>query len=146
MWRAREVDRALDLIDHLGPTSHYVAAVSDDDELGEMLAERSGNGGPALTEWSTEVQHLAVIADVLLSLRASFLQANGAKGVQTPKPLPRPSTAAQRWRDTKRNDVRSFLRSRLLPGELAQPAPLLRPDEFVDGSGEHDQHDQHNDE
>lgn len=124
MWRAREFDRLLDLIDHLPSTSHYVAAVTDDDELGEYLAGRPTSSTPSLTEWSSEVQHLAVIADALLSLRSLFLQANGGKGVQTPKPLPRPSTAAQRYRERSSRDVRAFLRSRLLP---AAPAPLLPP-------------------
>lgn len=101
-----------------------MAAVSQDDEVAAQLAKRApstGEAGPALTEWSAEVQHLAVIADALLSLRSLFLQVNGAKGVKPPPPLPRPTTALQRAKRAQRDAVRSHVMSRLLPGTRGVP-------------------------
>ena len=125
LWRRREVERALDLIEHLPPTSHYAAAVHGDDELAEYLATQAPSSrAPPLTEWSAEVQQLTVIADVLNSLRAAFLQANGAKGVKPPPPQPRPVTAAQRWKRAQREAVQDHIMSRLLPGDRRHPRAL----------------------
>lgn len=126
LWRNRESARALDLLEFLPPTSHYVNAVAQDDELAAELAkhesdEKPASSGPSLTEWSAEVQHLAVIADALLSLRALFLQANGAKGVTPPSPLPTPQTARQRVKRAERNAVREHVMSKLLPAPDETP-------------------------
>lgn len=135
LWRRREVERVLDLVDHLPSTSNYTAAVHDDDEVAEFLAQQQAEtrpSGPPLTQWSAEVQHLAVIADALHSIRALFLQANGAKGVKPPPPMPRPDTASSRWRTRERDDVREHVMSRLLPGRREPLALTEHPHQHDD--------------
>lgn len=100
-FRARRWRRLLNLIDGLPATSDYRSALADDDEVAEVAVASSGGGSaaPPLSEWTTEVSLLHLIADQLAQLFALTAAANSKDGqYRPPRLLPRPETAFTRAR------------------------------------------------
>lgn len=97
LWRERRVRKTLNLLARLPRQSHYKAALASDDEVVALMPESLGDYRPPLTEWSPEVEHLAVIADAVRALPAVISASAGVKnGPAVPKSLPRPDTAWER--------------------------------------------------
>lgn len=113
-------DAILDFLEHLPSTSAYHSAVADDEDLAREILD-GGEGGdqaprpPRLSEFGPEVQALAEIRDVLASLLAVTVKANGGKPSKA-KPYPRPVTALQRVKRRARMVAHSDLVRRVLPG------------------------------
>lgn len=90
------------LIDGLPLTSHYAAAMANDEEyIRSVIAANGGQmpeskrQGPALTVWSQEASTLATIADLLKANNSLLVKINSKPGAAAPKvePEPRPHTA-----------------------------------------------------
>lgn len=117
LWRTRQARRALNLIDHLPPTSHYLAAVANDEDVARQILARgqapTPSAHPPLTEWTPEVAAMVALTDALLSFRWVFMRFNGAK-VPAPQPQARPQTALQRVKARQREDRNRMLSQRLL--------------------------------
>lgn len=100
-YRRREWRKLLNLIDHLPRASHYRAAVANDEQLAERVAEQmvgkeSEPMAPPLDEWSTDSELLAAIFDRLgnlLQVHVASIPGNKAPQIS---PWLRPVTAMQR--------------------------------------------------
>lgn len=96
-WRSRRWRRLLNVIDGLRRTSHFVQAISDDDEYADMLAtqppERSR--GPQLLDYSPEREALDMVVDRLGEVLQTLVAVNGGKPPKI-RPVRRPDTAADR--------------------------------------------------
>lgn len=106
------------MINHLPRTSHFVAAIAQDEEAAEAALDHDDRdpalAGPHLTEWTPEVQALYGLADRLGTLIQVTLAAGGAK---QPKPLPswpRPRLAIDRVRERRRHQKHQRLVDRVL--------------------------------
>jgi hypothetical protein len=100
-WRARRWRRLLNLIDGLPSNSQYMQALLNDDEYCEALVTTDApSAGPALADWSPEVDQLARVTDLLQQLIRAFISANGGKGGKF-RPAPRPETGIERARRRK---------------------------------------------
>lgn len=125
MWRDRLTPRqALTLIDQLPSHSRYVAAVHEDEELIEHLADQlDDEDGPSppppLTEWSAEVERLTLIADRLGELITLLAAVNSKKKPQPYRHLPRPVTARQRAERRRRERKRDLIAERLAAARAA---------------------------
>lgn len=98
------LDRILDLPD---PYSRFREAMSEDEEMAELLLEleeqRGDDEGPSATLRYSQVglnEHLLMSIDMgIKALRAEAPFVNGAKGKPTyPEPWPLPETAVERLR------------------------------------------------
>ena len=69
-----------------------------------------------ISEWSTQVELLSVIADRLGELIAAHAATKGAK-VKPPRPMPRPVTALQRVERRRRETKHRALAARVLPAD-----------------------------
>lgn len=110
----------MDFLEHLPSTSAYHAALAQDEELAGELVESGDEQAvkprpPDLTEWGPDVQVLAEVRDLLASLLAVTVKANGGKPPK-PTPYPRPETALQRVKQRVRFARHSELVRRVLPG------------------------------
>lgn len=114
LWRKRRWRLLLNVIDHLPSTSHFIAAVADDDELAEN-SPPPRSGPPALRDWTPEVQYLVALYDRLGELIATVASANSTKRVKPPKPYPRPVTAYDRVRGRRRWKQHQWLVEQLKP-------------------------------
>jgi len=125
VWRDRLTPRqALTLIDQLPSHSRYVAAVHEDEELIEHLADQLDDEGPSppppLTDWTPEVERLTAIIDRLGELIAVTAAANSKQGkVRPPKPSPRPVTAVDRARRRRRERKHAIVQQRLAAARAA---------------------------
>lgn len=102
----------------MGRTSHFIAAVADDDELAEQQAAgKAPAGSPTvpMTEFGPDVERLNVIADRLGELISLEVAKATQKKPRPIKPYPRPVTAAQRAASRRRYEKFDQLRKRLLP-------------------------------
>lgn len=136
-WRARRWSRLLAVIDRLPGHSHYSAAVSNDKEHAELVAqaieERKASGevpednGPALTSWTPEVAALTAVLDAVNQVRYAVVAVqHGKKAGEPPKASKRPITAlekASRVAEHKRRQrSHETLVGRLLPRKAAVKA------------------------
>jgi len=104
-------DHLTRILHRLPMGSHFRAAVADDDELAEELAEihgplhqRKGSPRPPLTEWTRQVAYLHKISNQLSYLAwAEFASQAGKKRGTPPKGEKGPETADERV------DFRDFL-------------------------------------
>lgn len=104
---------ALTLIDHLPRTSAYAQALAQDDEL----AEADESAGPrviSLTEWSPEVEALAVVVDRLADVANCIIGTAGGRPSRV-APYPRPVTAFDRARARRRREAAIELERKLFP-------------------------------
>lgn len=128
LWRGRITPRqVLNLIDRLPRHSHYVAALADDDELADQLADQDDEDkgpppAPPLTEFGPVEERLTLIADRLGELLRAFAAANSKKKPPPYKPLARPVTARQRARRRRRE-----AKHELVTARLAEAAASGRP-------------------
>jgi hypothetical protein len=106
----------LDYVEHLPRTSAYHAAVADDDELAEMLADQpeAASSPPRLSEFGPDVQVLAEIRDLLASLIGVQIARAGKKPKKI-KPYPRPVSAIERVRKRRQYATHRSLVERLKP-------------------------------
>lgn len=107
------------LIDHLPRTSNYRAAVASDEELATELLDGPDlpeSTTPPLTEWSAEVEALAVVVDRLWEVCNTIAASVGGKPSQV-KRYPRPVTAFDRVRARLREAEAARLESMLFPPE-----------------------------
>lgn len=106
---------ALNLVDHLPRTSAYSQAVSQDDELAEDVADHaSARRQVALTEWSPEVEALAVVVDRLADVANTIIGVAGGHPSRVPR-YPRPVTAFDRVRARRLREAAKDLESKLFP-------------------------------
>lgn len=122
MWRTRRWRRLLNIIDHLPRTSHFVAAMADDDELAEQLPEPDGDGSPPLTEYSPVVERLDLIVDRLGEVVTAVVNTVAKKPRKPPRPQRRPQTARDRARLKRRK-----MRHALILQRLKEAAETGRP-------------------
>lgn len=106
--------RLLNLIDHLPRTSAFSHAQSQDDELAEQAPESDAEPGVPLTEWSPEVEALAVVVDRLADVANAVIASQGGKPTRV-QPYPRPVTAFDRVRAKRRDKAYVDLKSKLFP-------------------------------
>lgn len=136
VWRGRITARqVLNLIDRLPRDSHFVAALADDDELADQLADDEGEPlpPPPLTEWSPVVDRLTTVVDLLGQLVAVTANAGGAK-VKPPPPAPRPVTARHRAKQRRREFKRHLVSTRL--SEAAAAGRPTMADVVADATGQ----------
>ncbi|GAA2812770.1 hypothetical protein [Saccharopolyspora taberi] len=96
--------RLFRILNQLPRTSHFHAAVHNDDERVSTLIGRDGDEKegarpprPPLETWTQEAELLALIADLLAHQRADFAQVHSKHHRwRAPKPTPRPETACER--------------------------------------------------
>ncbi|WP_289009968.1 hypothetical protein [uncultured Thermomonospora sp.] len=122
VWRSRLTPRqVLVLIDQLPRHSRYLAAVADDDEVADQLADEPDGPPPPppLTEWSAEVERLTLIADRLGELITLFAAVNSKKKPPPYRNLPRPVTARQRAERRRRERKRDLIAERLAAARAA---------------------------
>ncbi|TDD97646.1 hypothetical protein [Actinomadura rubrisoli] len=107
----------LDFLQHLPSTSAYSAALAEDEDLAKELLDEPDRAPspPRLTEFGPEVQALAEVRDLLASVLAVLVKANGGKP-QKPKPYPRPVTALQKLKRRMRYSRHLDVVRRVLPG------------------------------
>lgn len=107
VWRARQARKALNLLARLPRQSQYKAALAADDEMVALLPDvEGGEYRPPLTEWSPEVEHLAVIADAVRSLPSVIAASAGVKnGPAVPKSMPRPDSAWERLKAKRQRNT-----------------------------------------
>lgn len=92
----------LNLIDHLPASSHYVAAIADDEEAAALVDPADKKpAAPPLTDFGPEVRALAQIHDRLGVLVQAVTASSGAKAPKM-QPYPRPRTALDRARTRRR--------------------------------------------
>lgn len=128
LWRARQWNTLLAYIDRLPGWSNYYAAVANDPEHAEMVAqamlegeerEDSSQTGPPLTSWTPEVAALTRLIDTVKALHYIIPASQGDKKVQPPPPEPRPVTALDTARKRASYEARkakhNALAARLLP-------------------------------
>lgn len=100
LWKSREFRRLLNLIDGLPLTSHYAAAMANDEEyIRAVLKANSGelpksSASPSLTVWTQEAATLASLVDAVRANTAVLVKINSKPGASIPevKPEPRPVT------------------------------------------------------
>lgn len=112
----------LNLIERLPRNSHYIEAVSDDDEVARAMAglpERPPQR--RLREWSVEVELLVAIAERLGVNIQSVLAAGGVKKPPRFDALPRPKTAMDRQRSAARHERHRSIVARVLPDQQGHP-------------------------
>ena len=129
LWRTRRWNTLLALIDRLPRHSLYYEAVANDPEHAAMVAESMEAGderedpgatsGPPLSTWTPEVEAIVRLTDVVKALHVIIPASQGAKGLQDPKPEPRPRTALEAARRAsqykRRMAEHNALAARLLP-------------------------------
>lgn len=117
MWRARRWRELLNYIDRLPSASHFIRALSEDDEYAEAVIASRGDRdepyAPALSEWTPEVDLLARISDGIGSLIAMYSSAHGS--TVRPAPAPRPRTAFERVRARMAMTRHTKLAAKVLP-------------------------------
>lgn len=116
----------MNLIEHLPPTSHYMAAVLNDEEVAEQAAAAEVARGEVerydgeplplpLTAWTPEVQLLTKVVEKVAEQTAILIAVNSKDGkFKAPKPEPRPLTALQKARAQVREQRRRFEHSNLM--------------------------------
>ena len=129
-WRARRWRTLIDTIDRLPGHSHYSAAMANDEEYAQIVADahaarkRDGNEpkdpGPALTTWSPEVAALTQVLDAVNQVRYAVVAVQaGKKAGEPPKPARRPQTALEkamrRAEYDRRKSAHESLVARVLP-------------------------------
>lgn len=117
MYIARRWRLLLNIVDHLPRTSHFIAAVADDDELAELQA--AGNApsyAPTvpMTEYTPEAERLSALIDVMRELLSLEIGKATRKKPRRVQPYPRPVTAAQRVARKRKYEKFLDLRKRLL--------------------------------
>lgn len=118
LWRARRWRTLLNIVEHLPSTSHFVAAMADDDEAAELLPEPRP-GPPALTEFGPVEQRLTLIADRLGEVVTAVYNTVAKKPQKPPPPLPRPETAHDRLRRSRRRARHNLVLDRLREAQAA---------------------------
>lgn len=89
--------------------------MAEDDELAaELAGEQFPRRLPPLSEWSPEVEVLAVVADRLAEVANTIIGVNGGKPSRV-QPMPRPVTAIDRARARLRREAADELERRLFP-------------------------------
>lgn len=115
LWRARRWRKLLNLIDQLPRDSHYVEAQLDDEELAAlMLTLPAPAASRRMSEWTPEVEALAVVIDRLTEVIAVQIAAAGGTA-PTFQAYLRPATAADRVRARERMANHRALVARLIP-------------------------------
>jgi hypothetical protein len=105
----------LNIIDHLPRTSHYVAAVADDDEVAEQSVGQNAAPTVPLTEFGPLEERLNVMIDRFGELISLEVAKATQKKPRPVKPYPRPVTASQRAAQRRKYQRFDELRKRLLP-------------------------------
>lgn len=115
--------RVLSLIDRLPQASRFAAAVANDEEHVEMILEAQKDQpeseySPPLSTWGTTNEQLAAVRDLLETLIAVTIQANGGKARRV-KPSPRPRTkfaeAAEKMAVARHKSIVARVRTRPSP-------------------------------
>ncbi|MFF4547255.1 hypothetical protein ACFY1J_24015 [Streptomyces sp. NPDC001406] len=122
LWRTRRWRFLLNLIDHLPRTSHFVAAMADDDELAEQLPEPEGDTHPSLIEYSPVVERLDLVVDRLGEVFTAVVNGYAKKKQKPPRAQRRPQTARDRARLKRRK-----MRHALILARLKEAADTGRP-------------------
>lgn len=110
----------LNLIDHLPSNSNYLAAIADDDELADQQSGEAAPRPPRLTEWSPEVQGIAVLADRVGELIRVMIAQGGRRPPKIPH-YPRPVTASERAKQRRKLATHRELVARVLPHKRDEP-------------------------
>lgn len=134
LWRARRWRFLLDIIDRLPSHSWYSAAVAEDEEHAQMLAEslaaRPHSGaaedkGPPLTTWTPEVAVLTSILDAVNRVQYATIAAqHGKKAGEPPKASRRPQTALERAMKAAEYRRRKAAHEALVARVLPQKQPV----------------------
>lgn len=118
MWRSRQLNRILRLINQLPQASRFNAAVANNPEHVEQIVAATGGQqseySPPLSEWHIENDQLATVADKLDILIGTLIAVNGGKPGKT-QPSPRPKTAFKDARMKIRKAQHKRLVARMLP-------------------------------
>lgn len=113
LWRYRRWRFLLNLIEHLPRTSHFVAAMADDEELAEQLPEPQGESHPPLTEYSPVVERLDLVVDRLGEVVTAVVNTVAKKPRKPPRAQRRPQTARERLKLKRRKAKHALLLKRL---------------------------------
>lgn len=96
----------------------YKAAIVDDEELAERLAEIEPAKSFGMAEWTPERALLTVAVEWLQALYSITVAANSKNGKGPPvKPMPRPVTAVDRWEKRRSAEIGRTLLAQLLPDD-----------------------------
>ncbi|MEU4218123.1 hypothetical protein [Actinoplanes sp. NPDC026623] len=129
LWQQRRWRRLLNVIDALPRNSHFVEALSDDEQLAEHLLDRppagAGRLAASMSQFSPELEMATHTYDRLGELIQAVTAAAGGKPPKIPA-YPRPRTAADRIRKRRARAQHRNLVARLLP-HGPQPAPPRPP-------------------
>lgn len=108
----------MNVIDGLRRTSHFVQAISDDDEYADMLASQppERSHGPKLLDYTPEREALDMVIDRLGQLIQTTIAVTGNKAPKYP-PMARPDTAADRASRRRALLQHQSLVARLLPNK-----------------------------
>jgi hypothetical protein len=120
LWRSRRWRYLLNLIDHLPADSHFMEAVSLDEEHARAMVKMSEGMdkkpyAPPMSQWSMTANLLAVLIDEVRALRHITLAVNSKQKPQPPNLYPRPQTAFDKVRLQEREAKHRALVARMLP-------------------------------
>lgn len=105
-------------MEQLPAHGRYKAAIADDDELAQRMAELPVSKSFGMHEWTPERALLTVIVEWLQALYSITVAANSTNGKGPPvKPMPRPVTAVDRWEKRRSTEIGRSLLAQLLPHE-----------------------------
>jgi hypothetical protein len=129
-WRSRRWRRLLNVIDHLPRNSHYVEAVSLDEQVAERILNMPDDSVSRprrrMSEYSVVVETLSLLTDRVSELIGTVAASKGLKPRKIP-PAPRPETATERLRSQRRRVTHRRLVSKLLPHKATEPEPVAAP-------------------
>jgi len=123
LWRTRQWDRLLALIERLPAKSHFHSAIlTDEDYLHDALSRQPkhtddddpGYDRVGLTRWTPEVRVLADLVDELRALRATVVAVAGGPAKE-PSRYDRPRTALDKVRFNLSRERHEKLVNRILP-------------------------------
>jgi hypothetical protein len=105
----------LNLIDHLPRHSFFNEARANDPELAEFLANQEpAEHQERLSNWNSEVEILAIIADRLTLVANVIARTAGATSDLRIDPIPRPVTEMQRARERHEREREKAIYRRLV--------------------------------
>lgn len=105
------------LLERLPTSSHYKAALADDDELAELLGDvEPQQQSVPIAGYDPVVSRLDSLFDAVNLLRETFIASKQGKNGAPPQPVraPRPETALERKRWQERMDKLQALEDQLL--------------------------------
>jgi hypothetical protein len=104
------------MLEQLPSHGRYKAAILDDEELAERIAEQPASSSFGMHEWTPERALLTVMVDWLQAIYSITVAANSKNGKGPPvKPLPRPVTAVDRLEQRRRLEMGRAIMAQMFP-------------------------------